>query len=57
MLPLIDNKIRERTYLLMRTYELLQVDAFTNLPLGGNPCAVIFDTDEMDSATMLAIAK
>jgi len=41
----------------MRTYELLQVDAFTNLPLGGNPCAVIFDTDEMDSATMLAIAK
>lgn len=41
----------------MPTYELLQVDAFTNRPLGGNPCAVIFDTDEMDAATMLAIAK
>ncbi len=41
----------------MPTYELLQVDAFTDRPLGGNPCAVIFDTDEMDSATMLALAK
>jgi len=41
----------------MPTYELLQVDAFTDRPLGGNPCAVIFETDEMDAATMLAIAK
>ena len=41
----------------MPTYELLQVDAFTNQPLGGNPCAVIFDTDEMDAATMQAVAK
>ncbi|HBX69558.1 MAG TPA: PhzF family phenazine biosynthesis protein [Chloroflexi bacterium] len=41
----------------MPSYEILQVDAFTSQPLGGNPCAVIFDTDAMDSATMLAIAK
>lgn len=41
----------------MPTYEILQVDAFTSQPLGGNPCAVLFDTDEMDAATMLAIAK
>ena len=41
----------------MTTYELLQVDAFTDRPLGGNPCAVLFDTDEMGAATMLAIAK
>ena len=41
----------------MKTYELLQVDAFTDAPLGGNPCAVVFDTDEMNSATMLAIAR
>ncbi len=41
----------------MLTYEILQVDAFTDQPLGGNPCAVIFDTDEMDDATMLALAK
>jgi trans-2,3-dihydro-3-hydroxyanthranilate isomerase len=41
----------------MKTYEILQVDAFTDHPLGGNACAVIFDTDEMDDATMLAIAK
>jgi len=41
----------------MNTYELLQVDAFTDRPLGGNPCAVLFDTDEIDTATMLAIAK
>ncbi len=41
----------------MATYELLQVDAFTDRPLGGNPCAVLFETDEMDTATMQAIAK
>jgi len=41
----------------MPTYPLLQVDAFTDRPLGGNPCAVVFDTDEMDDATMLAIAR
>jgi trans-2,3-dihydro-3-hydroxyanthranilate isomerase len=41
----------------MPTYELLQVDAFTDQPLGGNPCAVLFDTEEMDSGTMLAIAR
>ena len=40
-----------------KSYELLQVDAFTDTPLGGNPCAVVFDTDEMHSATMLAIAR
>lgn len=41
----------------MPNHEILQVDAFTDQPLGGNPCAVIFDTDEMDAATMLALAK
>ncbi len=41
----------------MSTYPLLQVDAFTNQPLGGNPCAVVFDTDEMDDVTMLSIAR
>ena len=41
----------------MPTYDLLQVDAFTDQPLGGNPCVVVFDTDEMDAATMQAIAK
>jgi trans-2,3-dihydro-3-hydroxyanthranilate isomerase len=35
----------------------MQVDAFTDRPLGGNPCAILFDTDEMTEATMLAIAK
>jgi trans-2,3-dihydro-3-hydroxyanthranilate isomerase len=41
----------------MPKYEFLQVDAFTTTPLGGNPCAVLFNTDEMDATTMLAIAK
>jgi trans-2,3-dihydro-3-hydroxyanthranilate isomerase len=41
----------------MPTYEMLQVDSFTDHPLAGNPCAVIFDTDEMNDATMLSIAK
>lgn len=41
----------------MPTYPILQVDAFTDRPLGGNPCAVIFDTEEMDTATMQAVAR
>jgi trans-2,3-dihydro-3-hydroxyanthranilate isomerase len=41
----------------MTAYEYLQMNAFTDQPLGGSSCAVVFDTDEMDVATMLAIAK
>jgi len=41
----------------MPTYPFMQIDAFTDRPLVGNPCAVLFDTDEMDSETMLAIAR
>ena len=41
----------------MTTYPFMQVDAFTDRPLGGNPCAVIFDSDDMDEATMLALAR
>ncbi|NOY98824.1 MAG: PhzF family phenazine biosynthesis protein [Chloroflexi bacterium] len=41
----------------MPTYPFFQVDAFTDQPLGGNPCAVLFDTDGMNDATMLAIAR
>jgi len=41
----------------MPTFPFLQVDAFTNQALGGNPCAIVFETDEMDARLMLAIAK
>lgn len=41
----------------MSTYSLYQVDAFTTRPLGGNPCAVVFDCADLNDATMLAIAK
>lgn len=41
----------------MPTYAFMQVDAFSNHPLGGNPCAVLFDTDEMNDDTQLAIAR
>ena len=34
----------------------MQVDAFTDRPLGGNPCAVVFEADDLDDATMQAIA-
>lgn len=40
-----------------RSYPFMQVDAFTDRPLGGNPCAIIFDADDLDSETMLAIAR
>lgn len=38
-----------------RRYALLNV--FSNVPQGGNPLAVITDTDGLDDATMQAIAK
>jgi len=41
----------------MASYPLIQVDAFTDRPLAGNPCAVIFDADDLDDARMLAIAR
>ena len=41
----------------MPTYPIMQVDAFTDQPLGGNPCAVIFNTEKMNAATMQAIAR
>ena len=41
----------------MTTYSLYQVDAFTTYPLGGNPCAILFDTDDMTEETMQAVAR
>ncbi len=41
----------------MTTYPFYQIDAFTNRPLGGNPCAVVLDSDALDEAAMLAIAR
>ncbi len=39
------------------THEFMQVDAFTDQPLGGNPCAIVFDADDLSTETMQAIAK
>lgn len=41
----------------MSTYPFMQVDAFTTLPLGGNPCAIVFDCSDLNEGTMLAIAR
>ncbi|HFQ94039.1 MAG TPA: PhzF family phenazine biosynthesis protein, partial [Anaerolineae bacterium] len=41
----------------MPTYPFTQVDAFTDQPLAGNPCAILFDADDLSDAQMLAIAK
>lgn len=41
----------------MQSYPYMLVDAFTDRPLGGNPCAVIFDADSLDPAAMQAIAR
>lgn len=40
-----------------KSYPFYQVDAFTETKLGGNPCAVFLDADDMSDATMLAVAK
>jgi trans-2,3-dihydro-3-hydroxyanthranilate isomerase len=41
----------------MPHYPFMQVDAFTDRPLGGNPCAIVFEADNLDDATRLAIAR
>jgi trans-2,3-dihydro-3-hydroxyanthranilate isomerase len=41
----------------MPEFPFMQVDAFTDTPLGGNPCAVVFDADALDPKTMQAIAR
>lgn len=41
----------------MRELPLLQVDAFSDRALCGNPCAVVLDAAGLDDDTMLAIAR
>lgn len=41
----------------MRKYLFMQVDAFTDVALGGNPCAIFFDTQDLDDQTMLKITR
>lgn len=41
----------------MPVYPFMQVDAFTDVPLGGNPCAIVFEADSLDDAMRLAIAR
>ncbi|KAA3619430.1 MAG: PhzF family phenazine biosynthesis protein [Calditrichaeota bacterium] len=41
----------------MPVLPLLQIDAFTTEPLSGNPCAVIFDADELSVEMMQKIAR
>jgi trans-2,3-dihydro-3-hydroxyanthranilate isomerase len=41
----------------MATFPLILVDAFTDRPLKGNACAVVFEADGLDDATMQAIAR
>ena len=41
----------------MPTYPFMQVDAFTTTPLTGNPCAIVFDADDLSDETMQAIAR
>ncbi len=38
-------------------FPFMQVDAFTDRALGGNPCAVVFDADSIDDATRQSIAQ
>ncbi len=41
----------------MPSFPFSQVDAFTRRPLGGNPCAVVFDADSLNTQQMQAIAQ
>ena len=56
--PLIIPTVgRILTFPMHMTHQFMQVDAFTTHPLSGNPCAVVFDADDLSSSTMQAIAK
>ena len=41
----------------MKRYPFMQVDAFADRALAGNPCAIVFDCDDMSVETMQAIAQ
>ena len=41
----------------MARYPFMQVDAFTDRPFHGNSCAVLFETDDLNTDTMQAIAR
>ncbi|BFI97495.1 MAG: PhzF family phenazine biosynthesis protein [Rhodanobacter sp.] len=41
----------------MRTVRFHQVDVFSAVPFKGNPLAVVFDADDLDTAQMQAIAR
>ena len=40
-----------------RTVRFRQVDVFTSVPFKGNPLAVVFDAEELDTSQMRAIAR
>jgi len=40
-----------------KTFPFMQVDAFTDRALGGNPCAVVFDADCLDDGLRQSIAR
>lgn len=41
----------------MRTYRVIYIDAFTHVPLTGNPCAVLPDAAGLTDAEMQAVAR
>ena len=41
----------------MKKLPIIQIDAFTNRPFGGNPCAVIFEADGLSKIAMQNIAR
>jgi trans-2,3-dihydro-3-hydroxyanthranilate isomerase len=43
--------------LAMPSYPFLLVDAFTDTALGGNPCAVVLDADDLSPETMQRLAR
>ena len=40
-----------------KTFPYMLVDAFTDQPLSGNACAIVFDADDLDRAAMQAVAR
>lgn len=41
----------------MSVYPFLLIDAFTDTPLGGNPCAVVLDADDLSPDQMQRLAR
>ncbi len=53
----LNRTAHDRSQAMNKDYPYRLIDAYTETPMGGNPCAVFFDADDLDGETRLKIAR